>query len=337
MTIRKLESQPGLSTMLTVMGAKSPPDEKPIGDVRRIGRSNNVARSTEDNESIERALAELATDPVADDAPKSEFMVRARNEPSVIPQEHADRRPAGRPKDVPRPTPPNDALDIARFIADEINPPNWLVVGLQRHFAQLSVGRHYSKKRLSTEVRAEMRKVEKAAKTFQDLLRDTELLSHLSVDSLDNLPNRNQFFAGVNWIAKRAAIAAAPGKQGRPKKRYELASPQFKCAVVVCIAWRIVWQKSLSSSSLAGRQACEMLFTKFDEAQRSDGSPRRESDEMVTWEEWIEKALDVVEAIEEDDLLPSSRKTSGSGEDRLSVKFAREVERNFRRSAGRSR
>src|ERR1700722_10097583 len=93
MTIRKLEDLPALSTLHAVMGAKSPLDEMPISDVRRMGRSNNLARSIGDNESIERALAKLAAVPVANDAPKAAFVVRAKNEPGIITEERADRRP----------------------------------------------------------------------------------------------------------------------------------------------------------------------------------------------------------------------------------------------------
>jgi hypothetical protein len=158
MTIRKLEGASALSTLHAVMGAKSPLDEMPISDVRRIGRSNNLARSAGDNERIERALAELAAVPVANDAPKAAFVVRARNESSIITEERTDRRPAGRPKNVPQPT-TSGSLGIASFIAADDSPPNWLVDGLQEILERLLAGLH-PKKRLSTEVRAEMCRVE---------------------------------------------------------------------------------------------------------------------------------------------------------------------------------
>jgi hypothetical protein len=324
MTIRKRESQPALSTMLAVMGAKRPPDEMPSSDVRRIGRSNSLPRSIEDDESIERALAELAAVPVANDAPKAVFVVRARNEPSTITKERADRRPAARPKHFPKPT-MSGSLGIASFIAADASPPKWLVDGLQENLERLLAGLH-PKKRLSTEVRAEMGRAEQAAKTLQDLLRDTELLSHLSPD---NLPNRNQFFAGLNWIAKRAAIAAAPGKRGRPKTMFDLSSLQFQCAVIVGVAWRMLWQEPLGDGDVDGQQACEMIWQALDRPPHQPSSTRsrrsRQDGVIVlssfdTWGEWMEKVRKALEAPQEDG---------------LNVKFAREVERTFRRAGAK--
>jgi hypothetical protein len=291
--------------------------ETPGGDVRRIGRSNSAARCIDDNERIERALGQLGNDPSSMEAPKATFVARARNEPVVVIKERLSRSPPVRPKNVPQPA-TSGSLGIASFIAAEIAPPNWLVVGLQEHLEGLLAGLH-PKKRPSTEVRAELCKVEKAAKTLQDLLKDTELLGHLSPD---NIPNRNPFFAGLNWIAKRAATASAPGKQGRPKTRFDLSSLQFQCAIVVSVAWRMVWQKPLSDVDIEGQQACEMFWNALGRQPHRPSTTRArrsklhgviELNSFDTWGEWIKKAR-------------------ATEKDKLNIKFAREVERTFRRA-----
>jgi hypothetical protein len=196
---------------------------------------------------------------------------------------------------------------------------------LQEIIERLLAGLH-PKKRLSTEVRAEMCRVEKAAKTLQDLLRDTELLGHLSPN---NIPNRNQFFAGLNWIAKRAAVAATPGKRGRPKTMFDLSSLQFQCAVIVAVAWRMLWREPLGDGDVDGQQACEMIWQALDRPphQPSSTRSRRSRQDGViilssfdTWGEWMEKARKALETPQEDG---------------LNVKFAREVELTFRRAGAK--
>lgn len=291
-------------------------------DVRCIGRPSSASRSILDNERIDRALGESAHEPSAINAPKVAFVRRPRNMPASAGRRL--RQLPTRPKDVSKPT-TTGPLGIASFIGADTSPPRWLVEGLHESLERLIASLH-PKKRPSTEVRAAMCRVDKSTRILQDLLKDTELLSHLSPD---NIPNRNQFFAGLNWIAKRAAIAATPGKQGRPKTRFDLSSVQFQCAIIVAVAWRMVWQQPLSDGDIDGQQTCEMIWQALGRTPHQPSSTRlrRSKQEGVialnsfeAWGEWMEKARKALEAPQEDS---------------LTVEYAREVERTFHRAAAR--
>jgi hypothetical protein len=270
---------------------------------------------------------------------------------------------------LPRSDAPDSAalgpLGIARIICAQPDPPEWLVAGLETIWLRLQVGSHELKKRSSEDIRAEMGRILKATKTLQDALKDEEVLPLLDPDSVWD---KNSVLADLNWIAERAVTAAVKKKQGRPKKVSDLLSMQYCCAVVASAAWLEVRREFLSGSNIEGQEACEMFWRMIPKREKlrlkhknSVNVDSRSKQHGVTsvrsygvWKEWLEKALIIVEASNEDRIFPSKRKWEASRrnpatgkvveieqdgaqlqisglneEDRLHLKFVRDVRKIF--------
>jgi hypothetical protein len=265
--IRKLEGASALSTLHAVMGAKSPLDEMPISDVRRIGRSNSVVRTIENNERIDRELIQLAIDVTLNEAPKATFASCARNAPTA--KKNAS----------------DASIEIARHIAGNALPSDHLVTGMHAQLNNLrEVLRWKGKERSLTELRdlanqvhrsaaylqsfpengqlpkARMAKAEKAATVLQDCLRNTELLSYLFKDRPAIVDP--SFADGLDIVLQRAA-GSSDAKNGRPKKQPDIQLPDRDKFVSVLA--HIV---DLAHEGASGEKVKKTMTPEFDDANR---------------------------------------------------------------------
>jgi len=267
MTIRKLEGPSALSTLHAVMGAKGPLDEMPISDVRRVGRSDSAVRTIENNERIDRGLAQHTLDAMFNEVPKATFTSLDRNAPT--PKKNASE----------------PSIEIAHHITRNALPSDRLVTGLHAQLNNLrEVLRWKGKERSLTELRdlayqvhrsaaylqsfpengqlpkARMAKAENAATVLQDCLRNTELLSYLFKDRPAIIDP--SFADGLEIILQRAA-GSSVAKNGRPKKQPDIHLPDRDKFVSL-----LAHIADLAHDGAGGERVKKTMMPEVDDANR---------------------------------------------------------------------